>query len=228
MNRRVFVGSALPLLAGGSAIVLGQPQRPREENTASEKPPRPRNDDEKKILVVLDDLDRNQRRGNMNVPLSDGRLLRILTVFSGAKHVVELGASNGYSGIWFCLALKSTGGKLTTFDQDPGRIKLAKANFKRAGVEELVTLVEGDAHETVKQLKKPIDLLFIDADKEGYSDYLTKLRPLVRAGGLILAHNMARPRPEAKYVEAVTTDKNLETVFLNMHAAGVGLTLKKG
>lgn len=139
-----------------------------------------------------------------------------------------MGASNGYSGIWFCLALKSTGGKLTTFDQDPGRIKLAKANFKRAGVEELVTLVEGDAHETVKQLKKPIDLLFIDADKEGYSDYLTKLRPLVRAGGLILAHNMARPRPEAKYVEAVTTDKNLETVFLNMHAAGVGLTLKKG
>lgn len=160
MNRRDFVGVALPLFAGGTGVAWAQSQRPRERGVASEKPPRPRDDDEKKILDVLDDLDNNERRGNMNVPLSDARLLRILTAFSQAKHVVELGTSNGYSGIWFCLALRGTGGKLTTFDQDPGRIKLAKANFKRAGVQDLVTLIEGDAHETVHQLKKSIDLLF--------------------------------------------------------------------
>jgi hypothetical protein len=67
----------------------------------------------------------------------------------------------------------------------------------------------------------------IDADKEGYLDYLKKLEPLVRPGGLIVAHNMARPRPDPRYVEAVTTDKDLDTVFINMHAAGVGLSLKK-
>ncbi len=61
---------------------------------------------EQRILKVLEDLDRNQRKGNMNVPLEDGRLLRIFVESLGAKHVVEIGTSNGYSGIWFCLALQ--------------------------------------------------------------------------------------------------------------------------
>ena len=85
----------------------------------------------------------------------------------------------------------------------------------------------GDAHVEAAKLRDPIDLLFLDADKEGYLDYLRKLGPLVRAGGLIVAHNMASPRPDPRYVEAVTTDPALETVFLNMHEAGVGVTLKK-
>ena len=58
-------------------------------------------------------------------------------------------------------------------------------------------------------------------------DYLRKLLPLVRPGGLIVGHNMHRPAPSPDYIEAITTDPNLETVFLNMHAAGVGLTIKK-
>jgi predicted O-methyltransferase YrrM len=79
----------------------------------------------------------------------------------------------------------------------------------------------------VTKLKEPIDLLFIDADKEGYPDYLKKLGPLVRAGGLIAAHNMASPLPDPRYIEAVTTQPAYETVFLNMHDAGMGVTLKK-
>jgi predicted O-methyltransferase YrrM len=104
---------------------------------------------------------------------------------------------------------------------------LARQNFKRAGVEGLVTLVEGDAHETVKRLKEPFDILFIDADKPGYPDYLKKLLPLVRPGGLILGHNMHRPAPSEDYIQAITTNPDLETVFLNMHAAGIAVTLKK-
>jgi caffeoyl-CoA O-methyltransferase len=62
-------------------------------------PPLPKDDAEKKILDVLKEMDQNQRGGMMNVPVGDGRLLRILTESVGAKHVVELGTSNGYSGI---------------------------------------------------------------------------------------------------------------------------------
>jgi predicted O-methyltransferase YrrM len=51
---------------------------------------------------------------------------------------------------------------------------LARENFKRAGVDNIVTLVMGDAHETVTKIKEPIDVLFIDADKEGYTDYLAQ------------------------------------------------------
>ncbi|OGA70397.1 MAG: hypothetical protein A3G81_34520 [Betaproteobacteria bacterium RIFCSPLOWO2_12_FULL_65_14] len=69
--------------------------------------------------------------------------------------------------------------------------------------------------------------MFLDADKDGYLDYLTKLRPLLRPGGLIVAHNMARPSPDSAYLNAVTTDPGLETAFVNMQAAGIGITLKK-
>ena len=193
-----------------------------------ENPPLAKDDREKAILEVLDDMDKNQRRGMMNVPKDDGRLLRLLTEALGAKHVVEIGTSNGYSGIWFCLGLLDTGGKLTTYEIDAGRAALARKNFKRAGVEQLVTLVEGDAHKEVPKLKGPIDIIFLDADKEGYKDYLEKLLPLVRPGGLILAHNVRSHGSGMKpYLEAITTNKDLETLFLHMHGAGVGATLKK-
>jgi predicted O-methyltransferase YrrM len=186
-----------------------------------------RDDAEKRIMDVLEDLDKNQRPGHMNVPVEDGRLLRILAEAIGAKHVVEIGTSNGYSGTWFCLALRNTGGKLTTHEINAKRAALARENFKRAGVERLVTIVEGDAHKTVTSLKEPIDLLFLDADPAGYVDYMKKIGPLVRPGGLIVTHNVQRPPPDPKWIEQITTRAELNTVFLNMHAAGIAVTLKR-
>jgi caffeoyl-CoA O-methyltransferase len=183
--------------------------------------------EEQKILDVLEVMDREERRGMMNVPVEDGRLLRVLTEAIGAQHVVEIGTSNGYSGIWLCLALRTTGGKLTTYEFDAGRAAQARKNFERAGVADLVTLVEGDAHEEVLKLKGSIDLLFLDADKLGYLDYLEKLLPQVRPGGLVVAHNMNRPQADPRYLEAVTKNPKLETIFLHMDAAGVAVTLKK-
>jgi caffeoyl-CoA O-methyltransferase len=98
---------------------------------------------------------------------------------------------------------------------------LARENFKRAGVDKMVALVMGDAHETVKRIKEPIDVLFIDADKEGYLDYLNKLLPLVRAGGFILSHNINMIGQD--YINAITKNPGLETLQLQ----GVTVTLKK-
>ena len=190
------------------------------------KTPLPRSPEERKILDVLDDMDRTQRYME-NVPQEDGRWLRLLTEAIGARHVVEIGTSSGYSGLWMCLALRSTGGRLTTFEIDPQRAALARKNFMRAGVDHLVTIVEGDAHREVLKLKGPIDLVFIDADKPGYIDYLNKLLPLVRPGGLILGHNMNSPAPDPAYVKAITTNPDLETLFLLMEGSGIGVTLKK-
>jgi len=192
-----------------------------------DRPPKAKDDAEKKILAVLEELG-GGRRGMMNVPPEDGRLLRMLTEAVGAKQVVEIGTSNGYSGIWFSLALRTTGGKLTTFEIDAGRAALARENFKKAGVDGIVTLVEGDAHKEIEKFKDPIDVLFIDADKEGYPDYLKKLLPLVRPGGLICAHNMSmRGGGIQEYYDAVTGDPNLETLLLHMDRGGISVTLKK-
>ncbi len=189
------------------------------------KPPLPKDDGEKKILAALDQA--RQGRRYANVSTADGRLLRQLTEALGAKRVVELGTSTGESGLWFSMALRKTGGHLYTHDIDAGRIAVARENFKKGGVEDLITIVEGDAHQTATKNTDPIDVLFVDAEKEGYDAYLKELLPYVRPGGLILAHNMRRPAPNPRYIQAITTNPDLDTSFVLMDGAGVGITLKK-
>lgn len=186
------------------------------------KPPLAASGAEQRVLNVLDEVRRSGRTW-ASVPDADGRLLRVLAEALRARHVAEIGTSTGYSGLWFSLALLSTGGRLTTFEIDSGRAAMAREHFKKAGVDHLVTLVEGDAHRNLATLQGPIDLAFIDAEKSGYVDYLEKLLPLVRPGGLILAHNVEMA-PD--YVRAVTSNPALETVFY-MEGAGLGITLKK-
>lgn len=93
--------------------------------------------------------------------------------------------------------------------------------------QDLITLIEGDAHKTVQQHDESIDIVFLDADKPGYPDYLQKLLPLVKPGGLIIAHNMNYPEPDPEYIEAITHNAKLETAFLLMETAGIGVTMKK-
>jgi predicted O-methyltransferase YrrM len=217
------IGTLVAQRPGGGSGSAGESAIPWRE-----PPPLAATDAEGKILKVLEDMYLNQRRGMMNVQPEDGRALRLLAEAVGAKNIVEIGTSNGYSGIWFCLALRTTGGKLTTYEIDAGRASKARENFKRAGVDAMVTIVEGNAHETVKNLKEPIDILFLDADKEGYIDYLNKLLPLVRPGELILAHNTTNVASAMQdYIKAVTTNPQLETHFIHTHDQGIGVTLKK-
>jgi len=221
------------ILAGAAAIAISAilfsnalGQRPVREGAQSdsqlEKPPVPKDDNEKKVLGILDEILQTQRY--RNVPAQDGRFLRITAQSMNAKNIVEIGTSTGYSGIWFGLALQKTSGKLTTFEIDAQRAATARANFKRAGMADIITLIEGDAHDEVKKLKDPIDILFLDADKEGYIDYLNKLLPLVRPGGLVIAHNITPGMADPKYMETITTNPDLETIV----RSGVSITLKKG
>jgi predicted O-methyltransferase YrrM len=220
------VQSSATVSAPASGVTPAASSVPGATEPAHVQPPCPRDDREAKILAVLDAVDRH-RQGTMSVPREDGRMLRLLTEAVGAKSVVEIGTSNAYSGLWFSLALGKTGGHLTTYEIDPGRYALAKANFAKAGVDHEIAQILGNAHDEVLRLKDPIDILFIDADKTGYLDYITKLLPLMRPGGLILAHNMASPPPDPAFVRAITTNPELETLFVNMHDQGLGITLKK-
>jgi predicted O-methyltransferase YrrM len=196
-----------------------------DSSSPFERPPLAANEAERRILAALEDMGKGEWFSNVSP--TDGRFLRQMTEALGAQRVVEIGTSSGYSTIWFALALCSTGGHLWTHETDPERIAMARKNLQQAGVEDLVTILEGDAHATVAQHHDPIDLLFLDADKPGYIDYLEKLLPLVLPGGLVLAHNMRQPEPDPRYLDAITTNPQLETTFVLMHAAGIGVTLKK-
>ncbi len=175
---------------------------------------------EKKILAVLERMEKSGGK-YLAVDSEGGRMLRVLTETMGAKNVVEVGTSTGYSGLWLSMALTTTGGKLTTFEIDAKRAAQARANFEEAGVGSIVKVVQGDAHKNVAQLSGPIDLVFIDADKEGYPDYLAKVLPLVRPGGLIVADNIDHSR---EYASAVTNSPDLETIISGGRMA---VTLKK-
>ena len=234
MLKKIALGIVVAIVLAGTVNLIAQERRTGgssrgrgRTDTLFESLPLPKTEAEKKILSVLEDMYETQRRGMQNVPMEDGRLLRLLAEMSDAKHVVEIGTSNGYSGLWLLMGLQTTGGKLTTYEIDPRRAAMARENFKRAGVDEIVTIVEGDAHKEVQKLNEQIDILFLDADKEGYIDYLSKLLPLVRPGGLIVAHNMNVRQADPKYIKAITTNPDLETLFLQMYATGVGVTLKK-
>ncbi len=217
------------VIIGISAILLSnalgqRPRRPaggQQGDSQLEKPPIAKDANEEKIFSVLENILRSQRY--RNVPPQDGRFLRIMAEAMNAKNVVEIGTSTGYSGIWFGLALQKTGGKLTTYEIDAQRAATARANFRKAGMADIITLVEGDAHEEVKKLKDKIDILFLDADKEGYIDYLNKLLPLVSPSGLVIAHNINPRMADPKYMKAITTNPNLETIV----RSEVSITLKK-
>jgi predicted O-methyltransferase YrrM len=205
------VGAALAVTAGLLA--------PCASTHAASRP-----EAEKRILAVLDEM-RAGGRTYLSVPPEDGRALRLLTEAAGARTVVEIGTSTGYSGLWLCLALQGTGGRLITFEIDPGRAAAARKNFQQAGVDSMVTVVEGDAHRQIATLKGPVDVVFIDADKEGYVDYLRKLLPLVRPGGLIMAHNVGMSGV-TEYLKEVTANPDLETIVYR-EGAGLAVTLKK-
>ncbi|MDH7599438.1 MAG: O-methyltransferase [Sedimentisphaerales bacterium] len=214
-----------------SAMLIGQ-ERPgrrgfRGMASISEGQPQAASEKEARILAVLGRLEAS-RAGMMNVPMRDGRLLRILAESISARQVVEIGTSNGYSGLWLCLALTATSGRLTTFEIDPTRAALARENFKAAGVDAMVSLIEGDAHQTLSQsVTGPVDLVFIDADKPGYLDYLQKVLPKVRPGGLIIGHNVTEGMVDPGYLKAITSDPSLETVLLPQDTSGISITLKK-
>ena len=209
MDRRTWLASL------ATAAAFGQ-------GSSKDQLPLANSEEEKRILSVLEEA---RRTGDvyLEVPVADGRMLRLLAEVAGAKQVIEIGTSTGYSGLWFTLALRKTGGRLTTFELDHDRATHARKHFDQAGVANLVTLIEGDAHKNVPKLKGIMDVVFIDADKSGYVDYLKSTLPSVRPGGLILAHNIEMV-PD--YVKLVTADPSLETVFYTQ-GNGLGITVKK-
>jgi len=215
MNRRAFgfslVGLALPALSSA--------QGGRQQAAVQNRPPVARTEAEKRILAVLDQM-RAAGELYQAVPVDNGRMLRLLAETSGTRNAIEVGTSTGYSSLWLCLAMQNAGGTLTTFEIDAARASQARRHFEQAGVTGMVTLVVGNAHEKVGSLKGPVDVLFLDADKEGYVSYLQTLLPLLRPGGLIMADNVAMAED---YVNAITTDPRLDTVFFGRFAA----TLKK-
>jgi caffeoyl-CoA O-methyltransferase len=219
----IVTAATMPIMASTQSLAQRGRRQPPPENMP---PPLARDEFERRAFEVLADIQQNQQY--LNVSRDDGRMLRIFAELANTKRAIELGTSTGYSGIWIALALRRTGGRLTTFEIDRARAATAAANFKRAEVDGLIDIVVGDAHKEAGKVSGPIDFVFSDADKEGYLTYFRALAPKLRTGGLFVSDNMAIPEPDPAYIRAITSDPNYETVFFNMHRTGVAVSHKLG
>lgn len=145
---------------------------------------------------VLRDVREDARRlglPEINIRPEEGQMLQFLAVAVGARRVLEVGTLAGYSAIWLARALPP-GGRLITLELNPHHAHIARENFARADVADRVTVIVGEASDSLARLadEAPFDMMFLDADKVGYPDYLAWGLAHVRPGGLIAAHNAFR------------------------------------
>ncbi|MBK8797455.1 MAG: class I SAM-dependent methyltransferase [Anaerolineales bacterium] len=114
---------------------------------------------------------------SINISASEGQLLHLLALMSGARRILEIGALGGYSAIWLARALPADG-KLITLELDEHHAAVARRNLNAAGLGAKVEVRVGPALATLTAMQQAgealFDLIFIDADKEGYVDYLQK------------------------------------------------------
>lgn len=158
------------------------------------------------ILASIDELDalRETRDDHWQVPREEGYLLHHIALASGAKTVVEVGTSYGYSALFFAAALRHTGGRLHTIDIEPRKHDLSRQVFARAAVTDSISSYLGDARHILPTLPAPFDLAFIDADKASAIAYFELIWPRLRPGGCVLTDNIKTHRAElAQFVAHV-------------------------
>ena len=149
-----------------------------------------RNDLDARVRAFLDN--RKGQWRSWNVPESDGRLLYDLIVTNNYTKALEIGTSTGHSAIWIAWALSKTGGRLVTIEIDEGRYRQALANFEAAGLSGYIDARLADAHQLVEELEGPFDFVFVDADKDGYTNYFKALYSKLEVGGCYTAHNVTQ------------------------------------
>jgi caffeoyl-CoA O-methyltransferase len=127
------------------------------------------------------------------IPPETGRFLALLAAGTPQGAWIEIGTSAGYSTLWLALACREVGRTITTFEVLEEKVALARETFRRAGVEDVVTLVAGDAREHLAACQD-IAFCFLDAEKEVYADCYELVVPRLVAGGLLVADNAINHR----------------------------------
>jgi caffeoyl-CoA O-methyltransferase len=133
---------------------------------------------------------KESRLPDIHVGEMDGLHLEVLTRASGAKKVVEIGTLAGYSGVCLLRGM-GTGGMLYTFDADHRHTEIALESFAKAGFSKQVKAFVGPAIQNLSKIENegPFDLVFVDADKAGYPDYLRWAADHLKVGGLLIGDN---------------------------------------
>ena len=178
------------------------------------------------------------------IRLETASLLKFFVTLIRPMKILEVGTAVGYSAILMSECLQE-GATITTIEKYEPRIPIAKENFKRAGKEHVITLLEGDALEILKGLDGSYDMIFMDAAKAQYIYYLPEVIRLLKTGGLLISDNILQDGDVAQSRYAVTRrnrtihsrmreylytlkhEKELQTAIIPI-GDGVAVSTKKG
>ncbi len=193
---------------------------------ASAQYPEVTNDLDRKVLSFL--KNQSGEWQDMNVPVSDGRILYDLIMEGKYRKALEIGTSTGHSAIWIAWALSRTGGKLVTIEIDKERYLQALRNFRKAGLYEFIDARLGDAHEIVPALENGWDFVFCDADKWWYTNYFKALENKIAKGGCFTAHNTNIQSPEInEFNNTIRRHPGFVTSYKQTSRSGISVSYKK-
>ncbi|MCM3881839.1 MAG: O-methyltransferase [Vicinamibacterales bacterium] len=176
------------------------------------------------ILKQIRAADKDQ----LAVSEEDGRFMRLMVLSTKAKRALEIGAASGYSAIWIGLGLKETGGHLVTIEYDKARAAQAAANIRKAGLSDIVTVVQGDALTEIPKVSGSFDFVFCDAWKRDYQKYFTMVFPALNHGGVFLAHNVINKGNEmADFLKTIRTDPRVVSSIVSPGSEGISISYKR-
>ena len=166
-------------------------------------------------------------KGQLAVSEEDGRFLRVLVSMRNAKSALEIGAASGYSGIWLGLGARESHGHVVSIEYDPQRAKEAAANIQKAGLTDVVRVIQGDAFAEIPKLQGTFDLVFLDAWKPDYKRFFDMVYPRLDPGGVFLAHNVVNKAPEmGPFLKAIQDNPGLLTSIVSPGSEGMSVSYK--
>ncbi len=175
---------------------------------------------------ILKELEKTQH-DFWNISRVTAEFMYNFIVDGNLQSVIEVGTSNGYSGIWLGKALEKTGGTLTTIEFYDKRLDIAKENFQKCGVADIITTKKGDAATILEHLPQDykVDFAFVDANKRQYIDFFHLIHPHLVAGGYIACDNVISHASKVQtFLEDINKNPDYENVVLPLPA---GLSLGK-
>jgi predicted O-methyltransferase YrrM len=162
-----------------------------------------------------------------NLEPDTAALLALLVRATGARAVLELGTSNGYSTLWLADAARAVGGRLVSVELDPGRSAEAARNLDRAGLRSLVDLRVQDAADALKESPDAAwDMIFLDAERPAYPGYWPDLLRSLKPGGLLAVDNVLSHADQVRDFRALVTADPRVTEALAPTGAGALLVVR--
>lgn len=167
---------------------------------------------------TLRELEKTQKEF-WNISRETGLLINLMIKSSNFKSALEIGTSNGYSGIWIAKALKETSGRLTTIEYFDKRQSLAVENFKKCGVLDIIRTLQGSACPILEALSpdEMFDFVLIDANKSEYIRYFELIKPHLSVNSVIIADNITtHPAKVQPFIDTIANDTDFEFEIINV------------